>query len=236
MSVANRRSNRLSGTFAVNWEVQAQQLKYSVKKEVEEGNLIQEAIKSLQRSYDHEEGKKELAEKQTQDLLQQIEELERTARDLKEKIRLTRRARKGKLDSEPDSDSDDSVEEKSKYEQEDDEYVESHMEGYQLDEFEFDEFISEIKEEDTERSQSQMTIQQRLKILKGLDSTSMDGEKPKKKSLEHYKEKHKKIMKQWIKRENTTKAMFEESQRVNKLYLTFILLTNHFLSKVFSFK
>ena len=180
-------------SFATNWEVQAEQLKYSVKKEVEEGNLIQEALKSLQRSFSYEEEKRIRAEQQKQELLQQIEELERRAKELKEQLNLTK-------DPFGQSENDDS---------ESDSEEELTTAGFkEEEEFEFEQLLSEIRDDDsTESVESQMTIQQRLKLIRGFD-TGIDGERHPKKTIENYKEHHKKIMKLWMQRELELRPMF----------------------------
>merc|ERR1712137_27893 len=165
-------SNSRDSGFATNWEVQAEQLKYSVKKEVEEGNLIQEALKSLQRSFSYEEEKRIRAEQQKQELLQQIEELERRAKELKEQLNLTKDPFGQSENDDSESDSEEELTTAGIKEEE---------------EFEFEQLLSEIRDDDsTESVESQMTIQQRLKLIRGFD-TGIDGERHPKKTIENYK-------------------------------------------------
>jgi len=213
MSSWTKKSARNEGAkdsnFAVNWEVQAEQLKYTVKKEVEEGNLIEEALKSLQRSFNYEKEKSTHAEKQRQDLLRQVEELEKAARQLEEQIRFARQTRKGASASE-DSDSDDGFDEQTEQSTEE-------MHEKDLDDMEFEQLVSELADDDisplTRQGTSGMSVQQRLKILRELDS-DLRGEIPQELTLTEIKEQHRRVMREWIQRDNQTQLYrFNSSHR-----------------------
>ena len=162
------------GAFNVNWEVQAEQLKYSVKKEVEEANLIEEALKSLQRSFKAEEEKRKQAEYQRDILLKQIQELETNARELKDLIRDTRRQRKSRAgessthDSNSESDSDNELG-NGVYDYDSHSVDEILKASRHVDvEEDFDSLVAELRGENSDGTpNSYMSVGQRLKILRG---------------------------------------------------------------------
>ena len=191
--------------FNVNWEVQAEQLKYTIKKEVEEAKLIEEALKSLQRSFKNEEEKRKRAEIQRNELMKQIDELELIAKKFKEQIREKRVQRKGTAElEESDSDSEPELE------------VSGQNQSQLLinvpEEEEFENILNEVRGEASLPSQN-MTIGQRMQLIKDFSSDQQKHQKEK----EKYIKKHKIIIKEWMRREKLThRTKFEDNSKVKK--------------------
>ena len=139
-----------NSNFMQNYEVQAEQLKYAVRKEVEEANLIAEAMKSLQRSFKVEESKRKRAEENNLKLREQIKELEAKAKNFKEVIR-EKRKEAALYTNEPLVDSDS--------EEEDEELDEDGGDENELqEEDDYEELIKELSGSETQNNASKLQI------------------------------------------------------------------------------